>query len=287
MPKTSLKKRMVNHMNRKTINLTCAGLLALALSACAAQNAAPTPTLTQSVSPVATATPAPEPTVEPPATPKPFAIEMTGPEAVLWNKYVKITFSHQIIQPESLPPSLVGMFYDKAGNPLTLYPEGSVIYDKNGKEGLICLIGEEVVTFFPMEFQPLEITDVIREAAQLFCSDLYYPAYIPDGYSLKYIDNYGFEDGKTPKEDMFYKFMLFQGNSSQFVVHPRYTTEMTAYETFDGIVQWVSIRGNKAYIRDDGYVAIMIGDVYYYVSGKLLTREDALNIVYSLTLIKE
>ena len=269
------------------------GLLVLAFTACTAQNAALSPAPTPSVPPAATAsltpTPTPDPTVEAPATPKPFAFETTN-EAGRWNEHKSYNITNQIVQPESLPPSLVGKVFDKAGNPLTLYPDGSVIYDENGNEGLIRINSDSVNTFFPVKYAPLEITDELREAARLFCSDLYAPAYIPDGYSLQPIENYDFASGLIPKDEMCYKTMIFKGETSMIAIGAMHMTPETAGETGDDGVQWITIRGNKAYIRYDddyGYVTFMINDVQYYISGKGLTQADALDIAYSMTLIEE
>ena len=278
-------------MNRKIINLTYVGLLVLALTACAVHNTEPTLTPTQSVSPVATATPTPEPIVEAPATPKPFAFETTN-EAGSWNGHKAYYMERQIVQPESLPPSLVGKVFDKEGNPLTLYPDGSVIYDENGNEGLIRINSDSVNTFFPVKYAPLEITDELREAARLFCSDLYFPAYIPDGYSLQPIDSY--DIATTPIDEMCTKTMLFKrltdNNKTEMLAIGAFHIPLgAAGEARDDGVQWITIRGNKAYIRYDddyGYVAFMIDDVSYYISGKGITKDDALNIAYSMTLVE-
>ena len=222
--------------------------------------------------------------------PKPFAIETTN-EQVRWGEFMKINVTRQIVQPESLPPSLVGKFYDQLGNPLMLYPDGSVIYDENGNEGLICLAGEEVKTFFPKEFEPLEITDALREASQFFCEDMYYPAYLPEGYSLKYIDNFDYANREIAKEDMWYKLIGFEGpiignKLAEIGFNLRQMNKMTACETGVNNVQWVTIHGHEAFIREDGYVELRIGDIHYQISGKNLTQEDVLNMAYSLTLVE-
>jgi len=186
-----------------------------------------------------------------------------------------------------LPPGLEGIIFDKNGKPLTVYPKTSVIYNASGQDGLILLNNGDVETFFPAESTPAVLSEDIVAAARLFCDDMYFPAYIPEGFALTKIDDYKqYTDGDGTGTSLGFRFTSdTEGNVS---IQLRYLLDKASSMWIAGggttPAQFVTINGHPAFFYDEMEIMMQIGDVNYSFTGG--SMHDMLNMAYSLTLVE-
>ena len=279
--------------------IAAAGFL-LALASCANGNAATVPpetppaVETASAEPMPTATPTPMPTHSETAddTQEAFVLE-TMREKVMFGDFIHLYDFSYYIQPKGLPENLAGKVFSKSGRALTAYPEGSVAYDENGKQGLIILVGEEPWLFVPTDFVPADFDEEIVEAAQIFCDEMYYPAYIPEGYPIREINNYnanGDSAGTSKYKNIDFKKDHAEDGKKPDAIHllMRYMDKDTAYGDGSNAnpAQFVTINGHRAFLVGRS-VTMLVGDVEYVIGGTAISLEEALNMAYSLALVEE
>ena len=234
------------------------------------------------------------------AAPVDFVLE-TVVEEMDFSPFIKSTKYLHYIDPAVLPENLQGQVYSKSGNVLTAYPKGGIAYDANGKEGLILLVGEEPSFFVPRDFAPADFGEELQKAAELFCDDMYYPTYIPEGYILSVhdlteqdvIDTFKGETGigkynriefSKPSDDE-------NGKPTKISLLLRYMDKSTAYDGGQNTqpYQFTNINGCKSFIFYGQYginIELMIGDVHYAFSSKEVALHDMLSMAYSLTLVE-
>ena len=295
---------------KKNICIICAAAgLTLLVTACASADL-PTPSdsfaPTETVVTTETASPT-EPmesadVVTPPvatatAAPMGFVLE-TVVEEMDFSQFIKSTKYLHYVDPAVLPENLQGQVYSKSGSVLTAYPKGGIAYDANGKEGLIVLVGEEPSFFVPHDFAPADFGEALHKAAALFYDDMYYPAYLPEGYSLSYHsltehDEFGTFNGAAGI--VKYNTIIFSkpsedenGKPTEISLLLRFMDKETAYDGGQNTkpVQFANVNGYKLLLHEKN-VELMIGDVHYSFGSKEVTLHDMLNMVYSLTLVED
>jgi len=198
-----------------------------------------------------------EPTISPTGVPPMATIETTivptadtktewtiREETIRMAEYVALEKSNVLIPPEMLPPELEGLVYDKAGEPLSAYPEGSVVYDADGHRGFILYDSETKLSraVFLTDYTPHLYGVDIVEATRNFSQAPLMPAYVPEGY----VFTKNILGSDTP---MDYMIAEFANGADKFRVLARYLRSAgDGYQDAGGDVQILEMDGNQVWV---------------------------------------